>query len=488
MNWSLSIADQDYERLSSHLFPGDDDEHGAVLACGVSETSRGTRLLVREVLLAEDGKDFIAGERGYKQFAPLFVADMSGYCRANGLAYVTAHNHGGGDEVGFSGDDLRSHERGYPALVQMTGKPVVALVFAERAVAGDVFTASGRYELASVTVIGSTVRKLRPKPAGPPTPTGEAYDRQALMFGRGGQEILGGLKVAIIGVGGGGSLINEMVSRLGVGHILAVDPDGVEESNLSRIVGATRRDALGILPSLSWRAFRHLVRSTARSKVAVAERVARAANPLVRFEAVEGDIMNPDIARRLLDCDCVFLATDTMESRLLFNQIVHQYLIPGLQIGAKVPMNEGGTVGHARVVVRPVMPDGGCLLCGGAISPERLNREALSPEDRERQRYVDHPDVHEASVITLNALGASQAVNDFLFMFTGMHEPGTRLRGRFQWAQRREWEEIKDKPQESCRHCGSSSRSVYARGDDRRLTTRCGRPRADGKGRSNRVS
>lgn len=137
-------------------------------------------------------------------------------------------------------------------------------------------------------------------------------------------------------------------------------------------------------------------------------------------------------------------------------------------------MDEKGAVGDARVVVRPVLPDGGCLLCGGAISPERLNREALSPEDRERQRYVDDPDLHEASVITLNALGASQAVNDFLFMFTGMHEPGTRLRGRFQWARRREWEEIKDKPQEGCRHCGLTPRSVYSRGDDRRLTTRNG--------------
>ena len=118
-----------------------------------------------------------------------------------------------------------------------------------------------------------------------------------------------------------------------------------------------------------------------------------------------------------------------MRSRHLFNQIVHQYLIPGAQIGAKVPVGKGGAVGDVRVVVRPVMPDAGCLWCGGAISPAQLNREALSPEERERQRYVDDANVHEPSVITLNALGASQAVNDFLFMFTGLHEPNIRLTG-----------------------------------------------------------
>lgn len=260
MNWSITFAERDYELLRSHLFPGDGDEHGAILACGISETERGHRLLVREVFLAEEGKDFVAGQRGYKQFTPLFVADRSGYCQANGFAYVTVHNHGGaGTSVGFSDDDLRSHERGYPALVQMTGNPVTALVFTENAVAGDVFTDSGRFELASATVLGPTVRTLRPVPTASPVPTGETYDRQARMFGDRGQDILSGLKVAVIGVGGGGSLINEMLARLGIGHILAIDPDKVEESNLPRLVGATQRDALGILPGVRLSLFRQVV-------------------------------------------------------------------------------------------------------------------------------------------------------------------------------------------------------------------------------------
>ena len=472
MKWSITFAERDYELLRSHLFPGDEDEHGAILACGTAQTGRGTRLLVREVFLAEDGKDFVTGHRGYKQFAPLFVAEKSGYCRANGLTYVSAHNHGGRGRVGFSPDDLRSHERGYPALVQMTGKPVTALVFAEGAVAGRVVANSGRHELEMATVLGPTIRTLSPGPAVMPGPTDEAYDRQARMFGDRGQEILGGLKVAVIGLGGGGSLINQMIARLGVGHIVAVDPDEVELSNVSRIPGATRRDALGIFPNVQLPLLRRLAKRTVRSKVAVAERVAREANGRVRFEAVQADVMDPDVTGRLLDCDFVFLATNMMQSRHLFNQIVHQYLIPGTQIGAKVPVGKGGAVGDVRVVVRPVMPDAGCLWCGGAISSAQLNREALSPDERERQRYVDDANVHEPSVITLNALGASQAVNDFLFMFTSLHEPNMQLQGRFQWARRRAWENVVNKPEPQCRHCGCGAKSVYALGDGRRLATR----------------
>jgi hypothetical protein len=65
-------------------------------------------------------------------------------------------------------------------------------------------------------------------------------------------------------------------------------------------------------------------------------------------------------------------------------------------------------------------------------------------------------------------------MNDLLFMFTGMYEPSTRLRGRFQWARRREWEDIGNKPDPLCRHCGRGPKSAYARGDDLGLPTRVG--------------
>ena len=41
--WTLTMEEPLYRDLMEHLFPGDDDEHGAVIAAGVTTTARGTR-------------------------------------------------------------------------------------------------------------------------------------------------------------------------------------------------------------------------------------------------------------------------------------------------------------------------------------------------------------------------------------------------------------------------------------------------------------
>jgi hypothetical protein len=137
------------------------------------------------------------------------------------------------------------------------------------------------------------------------------------------------------------------------------------------------------------------------------------------MEAIQGDISRPHVAARFIDCDYLFLAADTNIARLVFNSIVHQYLIPGIQVGAKVPVDyTTGDVKDVFTVCRPVLPSSGCLLCNGLISPEGLQREAASQEERVAQRYVDDAEVVAPSVITLNATVASQAANDFLFALT----------------------------------------------------------------------
>src|SRR5579862_9926565 len=110
---TLTIDEQVYQRLSAHLFPGDGDEHGAVIAAGVVQTPRGTRLLAREVFLAADGVDYVPGQRGYRALTPQFVATASDYCGREDLCYLAVHCHGGSDRVGFSSDDLASQRRGY---------------------------------------------------------------------------------------------------------------------------------------------------------------------------------------------------------------------------------------------------------------------------------------------------------------------------------------------------------------------------------------
>jgi len=59
-----------------------------------------------------------------------------------------------GDDVAFSNVDLESHERGFPALLDLVeGMPVGSLVFAEQAVAGDIWLPGGKRLIVNRMVI-----------------------------------------------------------------------------------------------------------------------------------------------------------------------------------------------------------------------------------------------------------------------------------------------------------------------------------------------
>jgi tRNA A37 threonylcarbamoyladenosine dehydratase len=473
---SLTIDEQLFHRLHDHLYPGDGDEHGAVIAAGIAHGERGTRLLARDVFLARDGIDYVPGTRGYRALTDQFVAERSDYCASQNLCYLAVHCHGGEDAVGFSPDDLASHERGYPALLDITNDgPVGALVFSRGAVAGDIWTRQGRFELSHLTIVGPRIARLYSAPPKRPPQADPIYDRHARLFGDVGQAITANLKVGIIGLGGGGSLLNEWLARLGVGHIVAIDFDRVDLTNLPRIVGASHWDAMALLTGHRNPWLRQLGRRLARYKVHVARRVANQANPSIRFDAVVGSVLDEPIARLLADVDFIFLASDSIQSRLVFNALVYQYLIPGVQIGAKVPVDpKCGRIGQVFVATRPVLPASayGCLDCQGLIPEARLQEEALSEGERRAQRYVEHEAVAEPSVITLNALSAAQAATDLMMMFTGLYDDSVVLRHQVNFIRERTLEPVAWRAEPTCLDCGTTAKSRRARGDRMRLPCR----------------
>jgi len=62
----------------------------------------------------------------------------------------------------------------------------------------------------------------------------ERYSRNVRLFGEDGQKRIEECSVAVFGVGGVGSYAAEALARAGVGRMLFVDGDCVEESNINR--------------------------------------------------------------------------------------------------------------------------------------------------------------------------------------------------------------------------------------------------------------
>lgn len=360
--WKMLIQGSMYRKLHAHLFRHDREEHAAVLLAGLAETDRDVRLLIREVHLARDGVDCVHGTNSHRTLRGEFITERITKARDEKLVYISVHNHPGAGAVGFSGVDLRSHERGYPALLKITrGTPVGALVFSSDAIAGEIWLPDQqRRPLASATIVGERREILTGDPKSPETGSDLRFDRQVRLFGDLGQNVLNNAKVAIVGLGGVGSLLAEYLGRLGVGRFVLVDSDRVELTNLPRLVGVNYRDVL-----------------LRRRKVKLARRNISRANPTATAAAIFADFSEAHISDHVRDCDYIFLAADTMRARVLFNAIVHQYLIPGVQIGTQVRSNPDGNIEDVYSVTRPVTPMSGCLWCNEFISSKKVARRSV---------------------------------------------------------------------------------------------------------------
>jgi len=445
---TINIAEKHYDQLLAHLFPGDDDEHGAVLRAGLCTDGNQVRLLVREVIPAREGTDYVPGRTGYRALHPTFIHKHITSCRNDRLVYLAVHNHHSDEHVGFSRIDLSSHEQGYPALLDIAeGMPVGALVFGKRSVEADIWMPGGkRLALAECRIVGRTIRRIGSAPFRGEDAFNSSFDRQVRMFGLQGQARLATAKVAVLGLGGVGSIVAEYLARLGVGRILLVDPDHIEDTNLSRVVGSTLED---------------VEHSTRKTEIAARHiREIRRDSPAVE---IADDVAKIDVAQRLRACDFLFLAADSMRARLVFNALVHQYLIPGVQLGAKISAGPRDELQDAMSAVRQVRPGLGCLWCNQLIDPTQLAIESKTDSERMAQAYgVNEPN---PSVIAMNGVSAAHAVNEFLFDFLGLRKPGGPVEYRHFHYLEDSAMRVVPRQDAGCSECGQGPLSRFGKGD-----------------------
>lgn len=163
----------------------------------------------------------------------------------------------------------------------------------------------------------------------------QRYSRQELLkeVGKQGQERLQKRCVALVGLGALGSVAAELLIRAGIGRLIMVDRDIVEESNLQRQLLYTEKD-LG------------------RSKALAAKEHLREINAAcdVKEHAIHLNWKNLSLLEKadvILDC------TDSLQTRFLLNDFCKKKNLP-LIYGAAIK-----TAGY----VFPVLPDNACLQC-----------------------------------------------------------------------------------------------------------------------------
>lgn len=169
----------------------------------------------------------------------------------------------------------------------------------------------------------------------------EYYARQIALkeLGRTGQKKLARSKVAVVGLGGLGSISSLYLALAGVGRLRLIDQDTVEVSNLHRQVLYTPDDL-------------HF------PKVEVAARRLEKTNPLVKVEAVSENLNASNVEKLLSGVDCVVDGLDNMQTRYLINRSCVRLGIPYV-FGAAV-----GLEGNLSVFFSPDTPCLECVLPG----------------------------------------------------------------------------------------------------------------------------
>lgn len=391
---ALRIAADQWRGLREDLLSTPDLERAAVGFAGVSTDASGPRLLLREWNpLAHE--DYLVQLSYHLEVSPAVWARAAKRTRASGEAVVIFHSHPSDPErPSFSSSDDYGERQVVPKLQARAEVPIAAAVLAPGGERARLHMPGGAGPVEiEIDPIG------RPRFA-TPAPAAERFERQVRALTGEGQARLASLSVGVVGVGGLGSHVVQQLLHLGVGELLVVDHDQVAVSNLSRLVGASARDA-----------------RRSRAKVRLARGIRRRLGAATRLRELNGSVTDGEVASRLLGCDVVIGCTDNQWSRTVLNQIAYQYFVPVLDLG--VELQPGGAMGGR---VSWLAPGSACLWCAGILDPDRVRAEQLPPElaalERERG-YIRGIDEPAPAVVSINGVIASVAVTELLARFTG---------------------------------------------------------------------
>lgn len=181
----------------------------------------------------------------------------------------------------------------------------------------------------------------------------EYYSRQLILkeLGRKGQKKLAQSTVAVVGVGGLGTVSSLYLTLAGVGHLRLIDQDTVERNNLHRQVLYDPGDLL-------------------YPKVEASAKRLEKTNPFVEVESISENLNAGNVERLLSGVDCVVDGLDNMHTRYLVNRACARYEIPYV-FGAAI-----GVEGNLSVFSPPETP---CFEC---VFPNIDDRDLLSCDRR----------------------------------------------------------------------------------------------------------
>ena len=381
------------EPLHRHLerMLAGDEERGAALLLQHDPIS--DRFLVQEAVIAEDG-DRLHASATEITFAPQFLVRVTRLANSQRPFFGAATQPPFGILGVFrDGRSDGGRSRGIPA-----GPKPYRLNFSLVLCDGRILARRvGTDERLPVRIVGPQVTLMH---EGAEAPDIEQYDRQIRAFGSAGQKIVSSLTVALVGLGGTGSVAAQQLAHLGVWKFVLIDPDVLEETNLNRVVGTAPGSA-------------------GRAKIDTAAALIMSIQPEASVRRVQRSVTAKEAIEALRTVDCVFMCTDSHVSRALLSEFSYKYFVPAFDIGVAINAREGkvDAVTGRTQMVSPGLP---CLWCSQVLNADRIREELMTDQQRAADPYFNEGGERQPAVISINSTMVSMAVTMFLGAFTAI--------------------------------------------------------------------
>lgn len=405
-----------------------DDETG--WTCVAQSALDGRVLLGRELIPVPEGAYLERGPRRLRISSSGFMPAFTRAAADPQAVPVFIHTHPGMAPAPSELDDVVDEELRALALSR-TGRPdYVSVIFGGTAgrprVRGRVWGGGDSPDrLDRLRAAGPRVGVLLADGAADGEPPA-IFDRHLSVFGPAGQTLLGALTIGVIGAGGTGSPTIEMLARLGVGKLIIVDHDTVEDTNLTRI-------------------HETVVGDVGRLKVAVAKERAEAYGTGTEVEAIGRKALDAEVIGKLATCDVVFGCTDDHAGRLVLSKLAYHYLVPVFDCGVQISVEDGQVSGiDSRVTI--VAPGTPCLVCRGQADTAIAGAEMMDPAERAElaaEGYVPGLGEDAPAVVAYTTSTSAWAVSELLRRLFGIgpsdlpaqlaisfHDPDVSWRGR----------------------------------------------------------
>ena len=394
--------------VRAHVEDFSKGEEAGFLICSVSRLETRDVLLAREWLPVADD----AIERNSNGSVLSWSADFNSLALERALeldgTLVLVHSHGMPSPA-FSTDDRRKERALFRTFSRLLdGPPTGTVILGDGDAIGSFWSGGANtMALGKIVIAGETIDVW-------PAPTSVAAGvrprrrlaRQSLAIGSESDAKLAAATVAIIGVSGGGSHVNQQLAHQGIGTIVPVDDDVVDETNLGRVVGALESDVDTTL------------------KVDTAERVVHGIDSSITVVKVPHRFPSAEAIAALKEVDVIVACADRFDVRENINAFARRYLIPLVDIGLAI-VSSGERLRRADGQIAVAVPGRPCPRCW-------LITDAVLAHEREHRPpgYDQNPNAPgEPQVVSMNGTLASEACNCVLDLLTGYS--GGRRAGKF---------------------------------------------------------